>query len=147
MKKLHSLILSALACLTGCEQKQDGMIYTDGPGSEKDIGYLKKTWGVELPEGDCWKVKRGDGLMVYMSSHDRLQPYQDSIDREWKNLEDGEVFSHKSFVVDGSKDLKIQYTRWDEENTSKLIFIDYSTAIVCYMVIRTEVGQRGGGNS
>jgi len=133
MRKLVSILLSILACLTGCKKKHEGVGVSEGPGSDEDISYLVSTWGVELPEGDCWKVKREDGLMVYMISRDQLQSFQDSLQREWKKLSEKEVYAHPGFGVDGSKDLNVMYCQWEDGSARKMIFVDHSAAVVSFM--------------
>lgn len=126
--KIIPILLCALLGLVGC-----GKTAFDGPGTKADIEHLHKVWGVDLPGSDATLVKKAPDLMVYIVAHDRLQPYEQSLRKDWQPLSAGTIIRHAQFVVDGSTDTKARYAKWKGDNGRiRYIVLDYSTGFVSY---------------
>ena len=126
--KFLRILFGALFGLIGCSKTT-----FDGPGSKSDVTHLRKVWGVDLPAPDAVLVKKAADLMVYMVQQERLQTYEQSIQRDWQPVGSGTVIQHEQFVVDGSADTKARYTKWKgDDGRMRYIVLDYSTGVVSY---------------
>jgi hypothetical protein len=99
--KFLPILLGAMLGLVGC-----GKSHSDGVGSKADVEHFRKMWGAELPAPDARLVKKAQDLMVYRVAHERLEPYEQSIQREWHPVSAGTAIRHAQFAVDGSTDTK-----------------------------------------
>lgn len=126
--KLLRILLGAVLGLVGC-----GKTAYDGPGSKADIEHIRKIWGVDLPAPDATLLKKAADLMVYTVARERLQPYEQSIKRNWQPVSSAMVIRHEKFVVDGSNDTKARYAKWKgDDGKMRYLVLDYSTGIVSY---------------
>ena len=124
--KILRIVVGALVALVGC-----GKSSFDGPGSKAELEHLRHVWGADLPAPDATLIKKAEDLMVYMVAHERLQTYEQSIQREWQPVGAGTAIRHPKFVVDGATDTKARYTKWKGvDGKMRYIVLDYATGVV-----------------
>jgi hypothetical protein len=136
MKPLLLMFFGALFLFVGCSEntsdKREKMITVD-VASKDDVAHIKKMWGVDSPDPNAYLAKKEPGLVILKVSRDRLQPYEQSVQRDWQPVSASTVIQHEQFVVDGSKDTKARFVKWKgEDGRMRYIVLDYSTGLVSY---------------
>jgi hypothetical protein len=130
---LFGALFLVVACSENTSGKRETMIKVD-VASKDDVEHIKRVWGVDSPDPNAILAKKESGLVVLLvSSFDRLQPYEQTVQRDWKPVSAATVIRHEQFVVDGSKDMKARFVKWKgEDGRMRYIVLDYSTRLVSY---------------
>lgn len=131
--KFLRIIVAGILTFIGC-QNQDKASF-DGPGSASEIKHVEENWEVKVPVKSFTYIKSSSGLVLYLSTHEALKPFQESIQRQWNELKSGEFIKHPEFFFNGDSDTKVKYSTWVDKSQKmkKFIVIDYSTGTVAFI--------------